>query len=47
MQVDKGLQWGNKAKAIQADLGTFTHVLAYSGIFRNYSGISRHIQNLV
>ena len=38
-QVHNGLQWGNNKKANQADLGTFTHILAYSGMFRNYSGI--------
>ena len=35
-----------KTKAIQADLGIFTHVPAYSGTFRlvkPYSGILRHI----
>ena len=30
-----GLQWERKPKAIQADLGTFTHISTYSG---------RHIQ---
>ena len=34
VQVDKGLQWGNKTKVIQVDLGTFTYILAYSGLFR-------------
>ena len=28
-----------KAKAIQVDLGIFTHIPVYSRIFRNYSGI--------
>ena len=32
----KGLQLGNKTKAIQVDLATFTYLLAYSGVFRNY-----------
>ena len=37
-------------KDIQAELGIFTHIFAYSGIigiFKNYSGIFRHIQNPV
>ena len=29
-------------RVIQADLGIFTHISAYSRIFRNYSGILRH-----
>ena len=36
---------GNKTKAIKADLGKFTHISEYSGMFRNYSGILRHTQN--
>ena len=39
LQVDKGLQWGNKTKVIQTDLGTLAHILRYSGMFRNYSDI--------
>ena len=44
-QVQNGLQWGNNKKANQADLGTFTHILEYSGMFRNYSGILRMLCN--
>ena len=32
-----------KTKAVQADLGTFMHITAYSDIFR---GITRYIQDL-
>ena len=41
------LQWGNKTKDIQADLGTLRHNSANSGMLKNYSGILRHIQNPV
>ena len=34
-----------KTIAIQADLGIFTHIPAYSGIFKNYSGIFRILCN--
>ena len=34
-------------KVIQTDLGIFTHIMAYSGIFRNYSDIVIHIPNPV
>ena len=36
---------GSNAKANQADLGTFTHILAYSGMFWNYLGIFRTLFN--
>ena len=32
-------------KAIQADVGMFTDIPAYSGIFKNYSGIFRILCN--
>ena len=38
-----------KAKAIRVDLGIFTHILAYSSIFRYIqvsSGITRHTEEL-
>ena len=46
-----------KTKAVQTDLGIFTHIPSYSSIFRHiclnipgyvqsYSGIIRHIQEL-
>ena len=38
---------GNKTKVIQADLGTLAHISAYSGMFKNYSGILKHNQNPV
>ena len=34
-------------KVIQAVLGIFMHISAYSGIFRNYSGILRHFPDPV
>ena len=34
-----------KTKAIQADVGMFTDIPAYSGIFKNYSGIFRILCN--
>ena len=39
--LDKGLQWVNKAKAIQTNLGTFRHNQTYPGIIQAYSGIFR------
>ena len=42
----QGITMGNcKTIAIQADLGIFTHIPAYSGIFKNYSGIFRILCN--
>ena len=41
IQVDTGLQWGNKAKVIQADLGTFMHIFC---IFRHMRTCSKIIQ---
>ena len=38
---------GKKTKTIQEDLGIFTQILVYSGIFSNYSSIFRQIQNTV
>ena len=38
---------GSKTKAIQADLGTFTHISAYSGLFQHVQKLFRHIQNSV
>ena len=35
MQVDEGLQWGDKTKAVQTN----------SGIFRNYSGAFTTLRN--
>ena len=34
-----------KKKAIQADVGIFTDISVYSGIFKNYSGIFRILCN--
>ena len=34
-------------KVSQANLGIFTHISRHSGIFRNYSGILRHIPDPV
>ena len=39
--LDKGLQWVNKARAIQTNLGTFRHNQVYPGIIQAYSGIFR------
>ena len=36
-----------KTSAIQADLGIFTHVQAYSGIIRHIQELFRHAQNPV
>ena len=35
----------SKAKAIQADLGIFTHTLIHSGVIEAYSGIIRTLRN--
>ena len=40
----QGITMGNK---IQADSGILQHIQVYSGMFKNYSGIFRHIQNPV
>ena len=42
-----GITMGNKTKAIQADSRILQHIQVYSGMFKNYSGILRHIQNPV
>ena len=42
MRHCQGLQWGSKTKVIRADLGTFTHILAYSGYFRQAQELFRH-----
>ena len=42
MRHCQGLQWGSKTKVIQADLGTFTHILAYSGYFRQAQELFTH-----
>ena len=44
--LDKGLQWVNKAKAIQTNLGTFRHNQVYPGIIQAYSGILKTLCNL-
>ena len=43
--LDKRLQWVNKTKAVQTDLGTFRHNQAYPGITQTYSGIYRTLCN--
>ena len=40
----QGITMGNK---IQADSGILQHIQVYSGMFKNYSGILRHIQHPV
>ena len=42
--MDQVFSWGNKTKAIQADLGTFKHILAYSSILRHVQNLLRYIQ---
>ena len=37
----------SKTKAIQTDLGIFTHIQTYSGITRYFQELFRHIQNPV
>ena len=39
--LDNGLQWVNKVKAIQINLGTFRHHQAYPGIIQAYAGMFR------
>ena len=36
-KIYKRLQWGIKVQVIQADFGTFTHILICSGIIQAYS----------
>ena len=36
--------YNEEIKAIQADSGTFAHILAYSGIFRHAQDLLWHIQ---
>ena len=36
-----------KTKAIQADLGTFTHIQTYPGIIRHIQELLKHILNPV
>ena len=37
----------SKTKAIQTDLGKFTHIQTYSGIIKCFQELLRHIQNPV
>ena len=41
--LDKGLQWGNKTKAIHADLGIHVY-FGLTGIFRRIRKLTWHIQ---